>query len=288
MNFTLTQLGLRVTDLAASQQHFGGVLALEPASSTAGCSRLGFPGCAPSLVLIADAAAGCDHIVLQTDERTLDQVVRNADARSVPVEPPDWVAGEGVRLSAPNGLAIEVGAGEVSGPNTHRRGDGPLVAALDHVALSAKDLGATMSFFLDVLGFRLSDSVEDKRHWLRCNTNHHTIALFGGSDSLHHYAFVAADPDELVRVGDRLAARDQNFLWGIGRHGIGANIFSYHLDADGAILEVCADMLQIDEMSWTPEIWSSQSLASAVRWGPPPPDGFRDFALPIRAGRGRS
>ena len=132
-----------------------------------------------------------------------------------------------------------------------------------------------------MLGFRLSDSVEDVRHWLRCGPNHHTVAVFGGDDTLHHYAFATSGIDQIARLGDLLAQRGENFIWGPGRHGIGANIFSYHLDPAGAILEVCSDMVQVDDEAWTSRVWPANTLASAITWGAPPPPGFREHAIPI-------
>jgi catechol-2,3-dioxygenase len=136
-----------------------------------------------------------------------------------------------------------------------------------------------------VLGFRLTDSVEDKRHWLRCGPNHHTVAVFEGPDGLQHYAFATEDMNQLGRLGDLLATRGEQFIWGLGRHGLGANMFSYHLDPAGGVLEVCCGMIQVeDEEAWVAQVWRADTLDSAVMWGPPPPSEFRQLGIPTRAG----
>jgi catechol 2,3-dioxygenase len=186
---------------------------------------------------------------------------------------------------APHGVVVNVIATDRLVRNSVDRGELPIVGALDHLSFTARDLEESVSFYSDVLGFRVTDRVGDVRYWLRCNANHHTVALFAGDNGLQHYAFEAADALQLKRLGDGLAARDQNFIWGIGRHALGENVFSYHLDPAGAILEVCSDMLQIhDDAGWTIGVWDSNSSASAIRWGQLPPLEFRDITIPAAFG----
>jgi len=284
VNHSLCRLGLRVPDLAASVEHVSSVLGLEAvACAEDGVEELALPGREPCLTLIAADAASLDHIALRTEARNLAEVARRARVHGHRVEETD----DALYLRAPNRLAIELRAGPPPAPNRVSRERGPLITGLDHVSLAAEDLHGTVAFFEEVLGFRRSDSVADKRHWLRCGPHHHTVAVFEGADTLHHYAFATADIGEVSKLGNLLAVRGDNFLWGPGRHALGANIFSYHLDPAGAILEVCSDMIEVaDEGSWEYRVWPAEGLTSAVMWGPPPPAGFRDAAVPIYAHNG--
>ena len=46
-----------------------------------------------------------------------------------------------------------------------------------HITLQSIELKRAAAFYTDVLGFRVSDTAEDAVIWLRCNQEHHGIAL---------------------------------------------------------------------------------------------------------------
>jgi catechol 2,3-dioxygenase-like lactoylglutathione lyase family enzyme len=285
MNHHLIHVGLRVPDLAASIEHFEAVVGLREVSRTEQAARLAL-GDQPACVILTESdTAACDHMALGTTSGNLATIRDRAEAAAIEVLDAEFLQGDAIRLLAPNSLPVEIGVAEPAPKNTAPRKVGPVIGGLDHLSLKAADLPATVSFFCDVLGFRVSDSVDDARHWLRCGPNHHTVALFTGEDGLQHYAFDTAGIAELQRLCDLLATRGQNLLWGIGRHGLGANIFSYHLDPAGAILEICSDMIQVtDEDAWVTQTWPGNTLASALMWGPPPPSEFRQLMIPMAAG----
>jgi catechol 2,3-dioxygenase len=282
VNHALIHMALRVPDLELSVEHATTVLGVEIVTQDSDVARLALPGCPPCLILLADEYTELDHIALLTDQASLTDVTDRASSRGLPIQDGHELGTGSIRLHAPSGLAVEFGVGEPSARNTTPRPIGPVIGSLDHVSLNARELDATVAFFTDVLGFRLADSVADKRHWLRCGPNHHTVAVFEGEDTLHHYAFETGNIGELQRLGDLLASRHENFIWGPGRHNLGANIFTYHLDPAGALLEVCSDMIQVtDEDSWVAQVWPGEGLASAVMWGSAPPANFRELAIPI-------
>ena len=285
MNHHLIHVGFQVPDISASVEHFESVLGVMATTADGGRVWLALPGARPCLVLIDGPEAVCNHVALVTSEENLSEIRARADGHGLGLNDPLFLDGDGLRLAAPNGLAVEIGLGEIPARNGEPRAVGPVISGIDHVSLTAEDLPGTLAFFRDVLGFRLSDSVENKRHWLRCGPNHHTVAVFEGPDGLQHYAFAAEDMHQLGRLGDLLATRGQNFVWGLGRHGLGANMFSYHLDPAGGVLEVCCDMIQVeDEEAWVAQVWRADTLDSAVMWGPPPPSEFRQLGIPTRAG----
>jgi catechol 2,3-dioxygenase-like lactoylglutathione lyase family enzyme len=284
VNHHLVHVGFQVPDIRDSIEHFESVLGVTAAAADDDRVWLALPGARPCLVLTEGPEAVCDHAALVTSGENLSEIRTRADRAGFVTDDALFLDDGGVRLVAPNGLVVEVGAGPIPARNAEPREIGPVISGIDHVSLTATDLPATVAFFRDVLGFRLSDSVEDKRHWLRCGPNHHTVAVFEGPDGLQHYAFATEDLNQLGRLGDLLATRGQNFIWGLGRHGLGANMFSYHLDPAGGVLEVCCGMIQVDdEEAWVTQVWRADTLDSALMWGPPPPPEFRQLGIPTRA-----
>lgn len=283
LNHHLVSAGFRVPDLERSLAHAVEVLGLNVAHGDAAQVALALPGQAPCLFLRQADAAEFDFMALSTSEENLAEIRRRLSVAGIDPLPARELTGDALRIYAPNGVAVEVGVGDGHVRNESPRSAGPVIGSLDHLSFAAEDPGAFRDFFIDLLGFRLSDSFLDQRHWLRCSPNHHTVAVFAGSNGIHHYAFETSDMRGLGQLGDVLSARGQNFIWGPGRHGVGQNIFTYHLDPAGSILEVTSDMLQIEsEEEWEIEVWSD-AQRSGVLWGPLPPAGFRDVAIPASA-----
>jgi catechol 2,3-dioxygenase-like lactoylglutathione lyase family enzyme len=281
MDHHLLATRLRVPDLAESADHLVAVLGMQEVDRDGDLVSLALPGQPPSLELVNGAAA-IESLTLATAAPHVSEILTRAADHGARVL--DHADGH-LQLMAPHGVVVNVTTADRPVRNNAGRGELPVIGALDHLSFTAHDLEESVTFYCDVLGFRVTDRVGDVRYWLRCNANHHTVALFAGDDGLQHYAFETADTLQLKRLGDALAARDQNFIWGIGRHALGENVFSYHLDPAGAILEVCSDMLQIeDDAGWTVGVWDPNSSASAIRWGQLPPPEFRDTTIPAAFG----
>jgi catechol-2,3-dioxygenase len=161
---------------------------------------------------------------------------------------------------------------------------------LGHLAGYVRDLSATRSFYENVLGFRWSDMVGDFFVFMRCNTDHHAINLLQSHkrSGLFHVAFEARDLIHLKEILDTLSEHRIKLLWGPGRHGPGHNIFTYHRDPDGNIVELFTELdLIADESTgefeprpWhetapqVPQVWQPTDDA-ANKWGPLSP-GFID------------
>jgi len=86
---------------------------------------------------------------------------------------------------------------------------------IGHVVLRLHDLRSSVDFYVGVLGFRVSDVYPDTMMkggmvFLRCNTDHHCLALVGGAPAtgsgrdLHHVAVELATLEELVRSREHL------------------------------------------------------------------------------------
>jgi catechol-2,3-dioxygenase len=168
--------------------------------------------------------------------------------------------------------------------------DGSRPTKLGHLAGYVPDLTAARSFYEEVLGFRWSDMVGDFFVFMRCNADHHAINLLQSDKraGLFHVAFEARDIVHLKEILDKLAAHQVKLMWGPGRHGPGHNIFTYHEDPDGNIIELFTELdVVADERTgefeprpWhesvpqVPQVWQPTDDA-ANKWGPLFP-GFID------------
>jgi len=154
---------------------------------------------------------------------------------------------------------------------------------LGHVAGYTTDLPTVQAFYQELLGFRWSDTVEDFFVFLRCNADHHAANFIASAKyrGMHHIAFEMRDLDHLQGMLDHLAARNIRLEWGPGRHGPGHNVFTYHRDPDGNLVELFTQLdLMVDEalgyfeprpwhldLPQVPKRWPAD-LAVMNSWGP--------------------
>ena len=81
------------------------------------------------------------------------------------------------------------------------------------------------------------------------------------------------------RIGDVLRGHHAQLVWGPGRHGPGNNLFTYHVDSTGALVEYFADILRIEnEETYQWRDWSDVPEWNNI-WGPLPPDNFREYGV---------
>ena len=118
---------------------------------------------------------------------------------------------------------------------------------IGHVVLNVTDLEAAVRFYTEVLGLRISDRYPDTMVpggmvFLRCNTDHHGVALVGGAGALdrsmlNHFAFEVGSPDEVFRARDWLRARGVPIVF-VGRRRAGCQLAVEFQDPDGNNLEI--------------------------------------------------
>jgi catechol 2,3-dioxygenase-like lactoylglutathione lyase family enzyme len=119
---------------------------------------------------------------------------------------------------------------------------------IGHVALFVTDVERSVRFYVDVLGFQISDLYQEDMMpggaaFIRLNTDHHGIALFKATQDrdpgagLHHMAFEVGSLDEVFRVRDHL--REHNVpIHFEGRRRAGVQIAVEFRDPDGHNLEI--------------------------------------------------
>jgi len=166
-------------------------------------------------------------------------------------------------------------------------GAGPL--KLGHVARFVENPKAMADFYCRVLGFRVSDWIEDYFVFLRCNPDHHTVNFIHGSKiKMHHIAFEMKDFAHIQDACELLALRKMPINWGPVRHGPGHNVAIYHRNCDDQNVEFYIELDQMkdeelgyfDPRPWhhdtpqRPKVWDRKS--SPNLWGPlPTPDYMR-------------
>jgi catechol 2,3-dioxygenase len=163
---------------------------------------------------------------------------------------------EPARIAAPGGgygFAFKDGDGRVfrlvvdDAPAAVDRNAADRPERLTHVVLNAAHVPRATRFFLDVLGFRLSDQTA-QMDFLRCNSDHHSIAFARETaNTLHHVAFLLRDLDAVMRGAGRMKDRGWPIEWGVGRHGPGNNVFAYFVGPDDVPIEYTAEVQQVDD-----------------------------------------
>ena len=146
---------------------------------------------------------------------------------------------------------------------------------LGHAVLGSTDYEITKAFFVQGLGFKISDHIKGAGTFMRCSTDHHNILVLAAPVSfLHHTSWQVDDVDDVGRGAHAmLEDNPERHIWGLGRHYGGSNFFYYLKDPAGNFSEYYSDMdCIVDDQLWTPQdLEGAQGLYS---WGPPPPPSF--------------
>ena len=119
---------------------------------------------------------------------------------------------------------------------------------LGHVVLNVRDVERSAQFYTQVLGFQISDVYPEEMVpggmvFLRCNPDHHGIALVGSLSEaaenveLNHIAFEVATLEEVMRARDHL--RDHGVEIDFeGRRRAGCQLAVEFRDPDNHRLEI--------------------------------------------------
>ena len=225
-------------------------------------------------------AAGAEHHVLTIHERpraglvavnfsaasraSVDGLHARAKAMSCdiiadPHELPQIAGGGyGFSVRTPEGQTIAISA-DVAQHGGGDFKDHSRPVKMSHAVLNVSDIDKQRAFFIDVLGFRLTDSTA-RMDFVRCSSYHHSIALARSRGaSLNHMAYEVENFDGLMRGAGRMKKHGFKIGWGVGRHGPGNNLFSYFVEPNGFVTEYTAEVETVDEAKHivgTPESWS--------------------------------
>ena len=146
-----------------------------------------------------------------------------------------------------------------------------LPARLQHVGITSTDIERLYGFFTGTMGYRLSDIVKKddgaiSACFLRCDHEHHALALFAASSSrFDHQCYETSCWNDIRDWGDHAASLRTEIEWGAARHGAGNNLFIFIRDPDGNPVEFSAEL---EERSYDspPGEWKTEARTLNL-WG---------------------
>jgi catechol 2,3-dioxygenase-like lactoylglutathione lyase family enzyme len=265
------ELGVR--DLARSADFYRAVWGLEDVAAEGDAIHLRGTGAEHHVLTLREMAKTSLLAVhfAASDRAAVDRLYAQAKAFGTAVEQPASLPGSagggyGFRLRTPDGMPLSISSDVAQHPSVVCDRSRPTKIA--HVVLNSARTDDQVPFFIDVLGFRLSDSSR-LMEFLRCSADHHAVAVFrNNGPSLNHVAYEVPNIDGLMRGSGRLKQNGFDIEWGVGRHGPGNNVFSYFIEPNGFVAEYTTEVEQIDEATHIPqtaEFWDK--LPRGDRWG---------------------
>lgn len=161
--------------------------------------------------------------------------------------------GESIRFETPSGHTMELVRDiERVGRALPKVNPAPFVEGLrgiapprmDHVLVTAEEVGESTAFYTDVLGFRVTEQLLDGdghqvATWMERSHSPHDLAVVAGPNGgLHHFAYWLDDWDHVRRSADILAYNGIQIDVGPTRHGITRGNTIYFFDPLGTRNEV--------------------------------------------------
>lgn len=141
---------------------------------------------------------------------------------------------------------------------------------IGHVVLNVRDRARSKRFYVERLGFALSDIYRGRGFFLRANprAGHHNLFLLEAENgpNLNHVAFGVRDIHELFAGGQFMSNQGWPTAIGPGRHRISSVYFWYFKNPAGALAEYYWDEDSLTER-WQPGTWD------------PAPDTFAEWVL---------
>jgi 2,3-dihydroxybiphenyl 1,2-dioxygenase len=159
---------------------------------------------------------------------------------------------------------------------------GPL--GLGHAVLTVKDISAVMPFYVDVLGFGLSDYMEKpfRAYFLHVNARHHSLALIEtGKNGMHHLMVELFSLDDVGQSYDVALSEADRVSVTLGRHTNDLMTSFYARTPSSFMVECGWGGREIDPATWQPsELQDGPSLWGHERVWLPPAD--REVAREMR------
>src|SRR3974390_1624239 len=147
---------------------------------------------------------------------------------------------------------------------------------LGHVVVLTADFDAAKSFYIDTLGFRVSDGGQ-RVVFMHVNPRHHSLALLdarirgksGPPAVLHHFMLEVEDIDMVGRCMDRLERQGEELAATLGRHSNDHMISFYLASPSGFLVEYGTGARRIDDSVWLPgkyegDFWGHKFKRPAV------------------------
>jgi biphenyl-2,3-diol 1,2-dioxygenase len=191
-----------------------------------------------------------------------------------------------VELADPSGVATEVYYGPLV--EAERPFRSPCAAGgfetggqgLGHIVLAVDDYDASLRFYRDGLGLRISDFIELEMGaagttlvaFFHCNARHHSIAIaqFPAAKRLHHFMIQAREMNDVGSAYDRCRDRGVPIASSLGCHTNDRMVSFYAQTPSGFQVEYGYGGRLVDEANWevqlhrSPSIWGHRAPAAAA------------------------
>jgi 2,3-dihydroxybiphenyl 1,2-dioxygenase len=163
---------------------------------------------------------------------------------------------------------------------------GPL--GMGHVLVTVQDIDASLAFYRDLLGFRISDFTGDpiRAYFLHVNPRHHSIALVEAPVNTLNHLMVELYSFDDVGQGYDLALMDrEQIVATLGRHNNDLVTSFYMRTPSDFNVEYGWGGREVDDASWQPQemesvasFWGHDGLFRNVGGIDPPPADLRSGA----------
>ncbi|RFA06580.1 hypothetical protein B7R21_19495 [Subtercola boreus] len=277
-------VSLRARDLGAVARNAVEVLGLNEVESPRDKAVFAAQTGRREIIYTQGATDSLDHVGLvaaNSDElASIRDRVKHAGYPIISEHPLEDHIEDGFAFVGPEGFTWQVYIDRASYSMVKNGGYGP--DRFGHVNIQATDTIAMRDFLSTIFGFKVSDHIgRDAAFFMRCNNDHHGIAIFKASRAaLHHHAWQTQSVVDLGRLGDRLARRGSRLAWGPVRHGAGDNIAVYYIEPTGAVIELYTDLEMIFDPERNIRHWDEDDLYWINRWDGHVPNGFLDNGIP--------
>jgi catechol 2,3-dioxygenase len=239
-----------------------------------------------SVVLTWEPTHGLNHFGFKvTDASDLDVYaarLKEAGIDVVRYGPDEWAPGHGeaIRFTLPSGHSMELVHGmqqvgnllPLTNPPPKPLGlVGIAPPRIDHLFLTAEDVGGMTDFLVDVLGFRVTEQVVGDdgfriATWLEVSHASHDIALVTGPNGgLHHFAWMVEDWTAIRDAADVCAYHGVRIETNPTRHGATRGHCLYFFDPVGNRNEVFSGGYWVDPDN-EPTIWTEAEMGRALFW----------------------
>jgi 3,4-dihydroxy-9,10-secoandrosta-1,3,5(10)-triene-9,17-dione 4,5-dioxygenase len=220
------------------------------------------------------------------DERTLAEIAHILTAADVPVKTADDAeladrrVGQLLHADDPSGNSLEIFCGAIldNRPAISPYGNEFVTGdqGMGHVVLPVVSDQETLSFYTDLLGFRLRDSMRmpgeffgrpGGQVWMRflgCCPRHHSLALAPMSPAagIVHLMIEVATLDDVGRGLDRCIRRKAPLSSTLGRHANDLMVSFYVQTPGGFDIEYGTDGLTVDDSTWV-----ARESTAVSQWG---------------------
>ncbi|MFT3797138.1 VOC family protein [Microbacterium sp.] len=220
----VSHIGFVVPDIAAAEAFYCRVLGMKRHSVLPdGRVRLGW-GEGHHVIDLSEGDKTLAHYGFEVrDEGGLDGIRARLTEAGIPFDPLDPAdvdeavgTPDGIAVTDPDGTTVHFHS-EVRrhGENSADTGRRPI--KFQHTTVGTVDVAPMATFYTDVIGFRISDQLDDGNFaWLRSDRDHHTLAIVrvGRSGDIDHYSYDLSEWEDFKTWCDRLTELDVPVSWG--------------------------------------------------------------------------